>query len=50
MRSCAETRFVAMTAYALPGDKRRFLGAGFDGYLAKPFTRDALWGVLEGAG
>ncbi len=50
MRSCEETRFVAMTAYALPGDKRRFLGAGFDGYLAKPFTRDALWGVLKGAG
>jgi CheY-like chemotaxis protein/nitrogen-specific signal transduction histidine kinase len=29
---------VAMTAYALLEDRTRFLQAGFDGYLSKPFT------------
>ena len=29
---------VAMTAYALLEDRTRFLEAGFDGYLSKPFT------------
>ena len=29
---------VAMTAYGLPGDRERFLEAGFDGYLGKPFS------------
>jgi adenylate cyclase len=27
---------VAVTAYAMPEDRERLLGAGFDGYLAKP--------------
>ncbi len=32
-----EALFVAVTAYALPGDEERFLSAGFDRYVAKPF-------------
>ncbi|MFP4439801.1 MAG: PAS domain S-box protein [Chloroflexaceae bacterium] len=32
----------ALTAYALPGDRERFLHAGFDAYLRKPFTADEL--------
>jgi CheY-like chemotaxis protein len=32
----------ALTAYALPGDRERFLQAGFDAYLRKPFTADEL--------
>lgn len=32
----------AITAYALPGDRERFLQHGFNAYLRKPFTTDEL--------
>ena len=32
----------ALTAYALPGDRDRFLAMGFDTYLSKPFDVDDL--------
>jgi PAS domain S-box-containing protein len=38
----AQTPFVALTAYAMPEDRNRFLDAGFDHYLSKPFTKDDL--------
>jgi PAS domain S-box-containing protein len=38
----AKTPFIALTAYALPGDKERFLQEGFDGYVSKPFRRQDL--------
>jgi CheY-like chemotaxis protein len=45
---------VAFTAYALPGDRERFLHEGFSGYLPKPFTKAqllrALTDVLDAAG
>ncbi len=33
---------IAVTAHALAGDQERFLGAGFDGYVAKPFFIETL--------
>ena len=33
---------LAITAYAMRGDKEHFLEEGFDGYLAKPFVKDTF--------
>lgn len=33
---------IAVTAYAMPGDRETFLEKGFDGYVGKPFTGEAL--------
>jgi CheY-like chemotaxis protein len=33
---------LALTAYAMPGDQKRFLDMGFDGCLAKPFQPSDL--------
>lgn len=37
-----EIPFVALTADAKPGDRKRYLDEGFDGYVAKPFTQEML--------
>ncbi|MDP3431150.1 MAG: ATP-binding protein, partial [Desulfomicrobium sp.] len=39
---------VAMTAYAMRGDRERFILAGMDDYIAKPFDRTHLAQVLGG--
>lgn len=38
---------VALTAYAMPGDREEFLEIGFDEYVSKPFTRDDLTEAIE---
>ena len=43
----SEVFAVALTAYALPGDRERLLESGFDGYISKPFTRQSLMDVLS---
>lgn len=37
-----QTPALAVTAYAMPGDRERFMKAGFDAYVSKPFTRNEL--------
>jgi CheY-like chemotaxis protein len=39
-------KIIAETAYALTGDKRKILEAGFDGYLSKPITQESLEEIL----
>ena len=43
----ASTPVIALTAYALPGDRERFLEDGFDAYVSKPFTREMLFTEIE---
>lgn len=43
----SNSQAVALTAYAMPGDRDEFLDQGFDGYLSKPFTRAQLMAVIE---
>jgi PAS domain S-box-containing protein len=40
---------VALTAHAMSGDRERFIAAGFDGYLGKPFTMQTLLEAIETA-
>lgn len=44
-----ETPALACTAYALPGDRERFLEAGFAKYVSKPFVKAELLGALHHA-
>jgi len=38
---------LALTAQAMHGDRERFLGAGFDGYLSKPIDVTELLRAVE---
>jgi CheY-like chemotaxis protein len=40
-------KIIAETAYALAGDDRKILEAGFDDYLAKPITQERLVSILN---
>jgi CheY-like chemotaxis protein len=38
---------IALTAYAMPGDRESFLDKGFDRYVSKPFTRSDLTDAID---
>ena len=38
---------VAVTAFGLPGDRARYIEAGFDEYVAKPYTRERLLQAIQ---
>ncbi len=40
------TPALALTAYAMPGDRQRFEDSGFTQYISKPFTRKELYEAL----
>lgn len=42
-----ETPIIAITAFAMAGDKEKILASGCDEYISKPFTRDDLFNVLR---
>jgi signal transduction histidine kinase/CheY-like chemotaxis protein len=42
-----KTPIVAMTAYAMEGDRQRCLQAGMDGYVPKPVQPDELYRVIH---
>ena len=42
----SDTLIVALTAYAMKGDKEKFIEAGCDAYLSKPVNTRELPGVI----
>ena len=42
-----EMKIIAETAYALSGDDRKILSAGFDDYLPKPITLESLENIVK---
>lgn len=38
---------VALTAYSMPGDHERVIGAGFDGYMSKPIDPETILDELR---
>jgi len=42
-----EIPVIALTSYAMKGDRERFLGEGFDDYLEKPIDKNRFMGMIR---
>jgi CheY-like chemotaxis protein len=38
---------IAFTAFAMAGDREKFLSEGFDDYISKPFTKEELFSLID---
>lgn len=48
-KSCATTPIIAVTSYAMPGDKEQALEAGCTGYIEKPINPETFVEEMEAA-
>ncbi|MDY0040348.1 MAG: response regulator [Desulforhabdus sp.] len=48
MRATKDIKTIALTAYAMKGDREMFLEKGFDGYIAKPVAVQGFLQTIEG--
>ncbi|NOY63882.1 MAG: response regulator [Nitrospirae bacterium] len=46
-RGTAHIRIIALTAFAMKGDREKFLQEGFDGYISKPFRYTDLMDLVR---
>jgi CheY-like chemotaxis protein len=40
-------KIIALTSFAMQGDREKFMAAGFDGYLSKPISTRELPGMIN---
>jgi CheY-like chemotaxis protein len=43
----SKIKIIAITSFAMQGDKEKFLAAGFDGYLSKPINTRGLPALVK---